>query len=76
VTGLPTPGAEIKLVPFGDKYELRVRSRGTTPGYLNDPEQTLESFDAEGFFKMDDAVRFADPAEPRHPMSATWWCVA
>ena len=64
VTGLPTPGAEIKLVPFGDKYELRVRSAGTTPGYLNDPDKTRESFDAEGFFRMGDAVRFADPADP------------
>lgn len=64
VTGLPTPGAEIKLVPFGDKYELRVRSAGTSPGYLNDPEKTRESFDAEGFFKMGDAVRFADPTDP------------
>jgi len=64
VTGLPVPGAEIKLVPFGDKYELRVRSKGTTPGYLGDAQKTLESFDEEGFFKMGDAVRFADSADP------------
>ena len=64
VTGLPVPGAEIKLIPFGDKYELRVRSKGTTPGYLNEPEKTLESFDDEGFFKMGDAVRFANPNDP------------
>lgn len=65
VTGLPVPGAEIKLIPFGDKYELRVRSKGTTPGYLGDPQKTRESFDEEGFFKMGDAVRFADPSDPQ-----------
>ncbi|MFT5101376.1 MAG: feruloyl-CoA synthase, partial [Planctomycetaceae bacterium] len=64
VTGLPAPGVEIKLIPFGDKYELRVRSKGTTPGYLGEPEKTALSFDDEGYFKMGDAVRFADPTDP------------
>ena len=64
VTGLPAPGVEIKLVPFGDKYELRVRSKGTTPGYLSEPEKTALSFDDEGYFKMGDAVCFADPSDP------------
>lgn len=65
VVGLPTPGVTIKLIPFGDKYELRVRSKGNSPGYLNDADKTRESFDEEGFFKMGDAVRFADDANPK-----------
>lgn len=64
VVGLPSPGAEIKLVPFGEKFELRVRGPGVTPGYLHDPEKTADSYDDEGYFKMGDAVRFADPEHP------------
>lgn len=64
IVGLPMPGAELKLVPFGDKYELRVRSEGVTPGYLGEPQKTREAFDEEGFFKMGDALRFADPDDP------------
>ena len=60
VVGLPMPGAELKLLPVGDRYEIRVRSRGVTPGYVNDPDKTREAFDEEGFFKMGDAVTFAD----------------
>ncbi len=64
IVGLPMPGAELKLVPFGDKYELRVRSQGVTPGYLGEPEKTRDAFDEEGFFRMGDALRFADPDDP------------
>ena len=64
VVGLPMPGSTFKLVPVGDRYEVRVRSLGVTPGYLNDPEKTREAFDEEGFFKMGDAVTFADPERP------------
>jgi len=61
VIGLPTPSVTVKLVPFGQKYEIRVLSPGTTPGYLNEPEKTRNAFDEEGFFKMGDAVSFFDP---------------
>ena len=64
VVGLPMPGSTFKLVPVGDRYEVRVRSLGVTPGYLKDPEKTQEAFDEEGFFKMGDAVTFADPERP------------
>jgi feruloyl-CoA synthase len=64
VVGLPVPGCEIKLIPLAGKYELRVRSRGVTPGYLNAPEKTADAFDEEGFFCMGDAVTFADEADP------------
>jgi feruloyl-CoA synthase len=64
VVGLPTPGAQVKLVPLADKYEIRIKSRGVTRGYLNEPEKTAAAFDEEGFFKMGDAVRFSDNADP------------
>lgn len=62
--GLPIPGNFIKLVPNGSKLEIRVKGNTVTPGYYKDPQRTAASFDEEGFFKMGDAVRFIDPAEP------------
>jgi feruloyl-CoA synthase len=62
--GLPVPGEVVKLVPFGDKLEIRVKGDQVTPGYLHDPVRTREAFDAEGFYKLGDAVAFADPHDP------------
>lgn len=64
VIGLPPPGAEIKMVPAGSKLELRVKGPMVTPGYLGDPEQTKAAFDEEGFYKIGDAGRLADPDDP------------
>lgn len=65
VLGLPAPGAVIKLVPLGgDRWEIRPGGDGITPGYLGDPAATEAAFDDEGFFRMGDAVRFADPDDP------------
>lgn len=64
VVGLPTPGAQVKLIPLADKYEIRIKSRGVTRGYLNEPEKTVDAFDEEGYFKMGDAVRFSDESDP------------
>ncbi len=65
VIGLPEPGAAIKLVPLDDeRFELRVLSAATTPGYLNAPEKTAESFDEDGFFRMGDAVKWFDSSDP------------
>ncbi|MCB0990301.1 MAG: AMP-binding protein [Acidimicrobiales bacterium] len=65
VIGLPAPGADIKLLPVGDnRWEIRARGRGITPGYLGEPAITEAAFDEEGYFRMGDAVRFADPADP------------
>jgi len=60
--GIPTPGMEIKLVPNGDKLEIRYRGPNVTPGYWRAPEQTQEAFDEEGFFCSGDAVKWLDPA--------------
>lgn len=58
--GLPAAGMTIKLVPNGDKTELRLKGPNVTPGYWRDDEKTQEAFDKEGFYKIGDAVRFAD----------------
>ena len=58
--GLPAPGMEVKLVPDGEKLELRLRGPNVTPGYWRQPEETAASFDAEGFYRIGDALRFVD----------------
>ncbi|WP_428133307.1 feruloyl-CoA synthase [Bradyrhizobium sp.] len=62
--GVPVPGTELKLVPSGDKLEVRVRGPNVTPGYWKAPELTTQAFDEEGFYLIGDAVKFADPARP------------
>jgi feruloyl-CoA synthase len=62
--GLPLPGTEIKLVPEGDKLELRVRGPNVTPGYWRRPDLTAAAFDAEGFYRPGDAARLEDPDDP------------
>jgi feruloyl-CoA synthase len=59
--GIPMPGVEAKLVPSGDKLEIRVKGPNVTPGYWRDPELTRQAFDEEGYYKFGDAVRFVDP---------------
>ncbi|VIO66474.1 Anthranilate--CoA ligase [Bradyrhizobium ivorense] len=62
--GVPIPGTELKLVPSGDKLEVRVRGPNVTPGYWKAAELTAQAFDEEGFYKIGDAVTFADPEKP------------
>jgi len=62
--GVPIPGTELKLVPTGDKLEVRVRGPNVTPGYWKAPELTAQAFDEEGFYRIGDAVKFADPDRP------------
>jgi feruloyl-CoA synthase len=62
--GLPAVGQEMKLAPAGDKLEARFRGPNVTPGYWRDPELTRTAFDEEGYYRIGDAVRFADPDHP------------
>ncbi|HEY2336609.1 MAG TPA: feruloyl-CoA synthase [Burkholderiales bacterium] len=64
VIGLPVAGCELKLVPAAGKLEVRVRGPHVTPGYYKRPDLTAGAFDDEGFYRIGDAVRFADPANP------------
>src|SRR6185369_10049789 len=63
--GLPHPGVEVKLVPAGDRYEVRARGPNVMSGYLGRPDLTEAAFDEEGFYKVGDAVKFVDPLDPR-----------
>ena len=65
LVGLPVPGVDVKLVPDGDKVELRFRGPNVMPGYWRDPQQTAKAFDEEGFYRTGDAAKWADPADVR-----------
>jgi len=62
--GLPLPGMDLKLVPRDGKLEARMRGPNITPGYWRAPKLTAEAFDDEGFYKIGDALKFADTADP------------
>jgi feruloyl-CoA synthase len=62
--GLPFPGVELKMVPCGSKYELRLRGVNVTPGYFGQPDLTKAAFDEEGFYCIGDAGVFVDPEDP------------
>ena len=64
VIGLPVAGCELKLVPSAGKLEVRVRGANVTPGYHKRPDLTAAAFDEEGFYRIGDAVKFADPDDP------------
>jgi feruloyl-CoA synthase len=62
--GLPFPGVELKMIPAGSKYELRLRGVNITPGYFGRPDLTEAAFDEEGFYCIGDAGVFVDPNDP------------
>ena len=66
---MPLPGAEVKLVPAEDAYEIRVRGPMVTPGYFGRPDLTAEAFDGEGFYRTGDAVRLVDEDHPERGLA-------
>jgi feruloyl-CoA synthase len=62
--GVPAPGVELKVAPVGDRLEARLRGPNITPGYWRDEALTAAAFDEEGYYRMGDAVAFADPDRP------------
>ena len=69
--GLPLPGLELKLVPNEGKLETRMKGPNITPGYWRAPALTAAAFDEEGFYKIGDALKFADAAEPAKGFCST-----
>ena len=61
--GVPSAGLSMKLVPVGDKMELRLKGPSITPGYYGDAAKTAEAFDEEGYYCMGDALRPVDPED-------------
>ena len=62
--GLPVPGCVVKLVPVGERYELRAAGPSLSNGYLDEPEKTAEAFDEEGFYRSGDLCVFHDAERP------------
>jgi feruloyl-CoA synthase len=62
--GLPTAGLEVKLVPYDDRFEVRLRGPNVMRGYLDEPVKTAAAFDDEGFYRTGDLAVFHDPAVP------------
>ncbi|KQU67756.1 MULTISPECIES: feruloyl-CoA synthase [unclassified Rhizobacter] len=65
--GLPAPGIALKLVPSGDKTELRYRGPNVTPGYWR--LASAGHLDDDGFYASGDAVRLVDPADPQRGLA-------
>ena len=61
--GVPMPGVFVKLVPNAGKLEARLKGPNITPGYWKNPEQTAAAFDEEGYYKLGDALKFANDAD-------------
>ncbi len=64
VIGIPIPGVDLKLVPTDERWEVRVKGPNVTPGYWRSPALTKAAFDEDGYYRIGDAVRFADPDNP------------
>jgi feruloyl-CoA synthase len=62
--GLPQPGSMLKLVPTGDRMELRIKGPHIMSGYYRADALNAVAFDEEGYFRTGDSVRWADPARP------------
>ena len=62
--GLPMPGLSVKLVPDGDRFEVRMKGPMVTPGYLDQPELNATIRDEDGFYRIGDTARFEDPDRP------------
>lgn len=62
--GVPIPGTTLKLIPNAGKLEIRVQGPNVTSGYWKNPTKTASEFDADGYYKTGDAVKFVDPERP------------
>jgi feruloyl-CoA synthase len=59
--GAPHRGVWLKLVPNAGKLEARFKGPNIMPGYWRHPELNAAAFDEEGYYKIGDAVKLAEP---------------
>lgn len=64
IVGLPNPGVTVKLLPAGDRMEMRIKGPHVMPGYYRNAALDAAAFDEEGYFRTGDAVRWVDPHKP------------
>lgn len=62
--GLPLPGLKLKLLPHGERYELRMRGCFVTPGYLGRDDLRDKLLDEEGYYRTGDTAEFIEPGSP------------
>lgn len=62
--GNPLPGMEVRFVPNGGKLEMRIKGVSVFPGYRDMPRETAAAFDDEGYYRIGDAGRLFDAAQP------------
>lgn len=63
--GVPVPELSVKLVPYqAERYEIRVKGPNVIDRYFDAPDKDAESFDDDGYFITNDAVRFASIHNP------------
>jgi feruloyl-CoA synthase len=62
--GLPGAGCDVKLVPDGDKLEMRFKGPHVMQGYWRADIDPASVFDEEGYYRSGDGARFYDPGRP------------
>jgi feruloyl-CoA synthase len=62
--GVPVAGMAVKLIPDGDKLEVRYKAPNVTPGYWRNAAETAKAFDEEGYYKTGDAAKFLEDKNP------------
>ena len=58
------PSTSVKLIPYGDTFEARVKGLAVSPGYWRNEAATRAAFDEEGYFRIGDALRWAAKDDP------------
>jgi feruloyl-CoA synthase len=64
LVGLPQPGVTLKLVPAGDRMEVRIKGPQIMPSYYKNTALNQEAFDDEGYFRTGDAACWVDSTRP------------
>lgn len=67
--GLPMPGLSVKMVPAGERYELRMKGTMVAKGYLGREDLAAEIFDEEGFYRIGDTAVFHEPDAPEQGLA-------